>query len=89
MIRSASNVGDIRQIRPINPWGRKPEWPDGWKNPMDHPLYQVWVDDEFKGPIPVGPQMELHFIDEFLAALKHAIKIGRITGWSDPTAIKV
>jgi hypothetical protein len=74
-------------FRPINPWGRKAPMPDGWKNPMQQKLYQVFVLDKELGQIPIGPRMRQDAADQFCAATRIAIKSGRIHDWANPTVL--
>jgi hypothetical protein len=74
-------------FNPINPWGRKAAYPDGWKSPMREPLFQVHVMDNERGVIPIGPKVANDLASELCAATRLAIKTGRITGWSDPTVL--
>lgn len=88
-----NKVGDIFfpgskvPFNPINPHGAKARYPDGWKNPMQQKLYQVFVQDKDKGAIPIGPKCGHDIADELCAATQIAIKSGRVTGWSSPTVL--
>jgi hypothetical protein len=71
-------------FKPINPWGRKAKMPEGWVSPLERRVYQLYVDDKDKGTIAICPRMQRPIVEEWLAALKIAIKTGKITGWSNP-----
>lgn len=74
-------------FNPINPWGRAAKargMPDGWKSPLNEPLFQVFVDDRESGRLAIGPKMIRSIADEFHSAVNLAIKSGRIRGWANP-----
>lgn len=83
-------MDDLRPIRPINPWGRKPEVDTDWKNPFNAELYRVFVwDEKTKQPLAVTPGMVKQVAEQFLDTVTNVIRDGRIRGWSDPTLVKV
>lgn len=73
---------------PINPHGRKARYPDGWKSPLREPLFQVYVNDQLRGDIPIGPKVRNDVASQICAAVQVAIKSGKINGWSSPTVVK-
>lgn len=74
-------------FNPINPHGSRAKMPKGWKNPLARKLYQVHVMDAKHGHLRVGPKVELTVADELCAAMKIAIKAGKISGWTSPTVM--
>ena len=71
-------------FNPINPHGSKAKYPDGWKSPLRERLYQVFVEDQDRGCIPIGPKAGHAVVSEWCALAQTAIKAGNITGWTNP-----
>jgi hypothetical protein len=79
--------GSSIPFNPINPHGAKAAYPAGWKSPMQQKLHQVFVLDRNRGQIPVGPKMRAEIAEQLCAAIRVAIKAGRIHDWTEPTVL--
>lgn len=82
-------------FKPFNPHGKAPvvTRKDGtvidWKSPLREPLFQVFVDDQERGRIAIGPQIGMAIADQAASACRLAIKAGRISGWSNVSVERV
>lgn len=74
--------GSKTPFRPINPYGARANVPEGWKNPLKEKLYQVFVDDQKRGQIPIGPKIRFDVATQLCSNTNIAIKAGKISGWS-------